>query len=398
MDSVYKITGVVQNYAWGGTSFIPQLLHVTNENNKPFAEYWLGAHPKASSVLEGGIVLQQLINEHPKEILGNRIAGSFGSLPYLFKILDVRQMLSIQVHPSKEAAIEEYRKENEKGIALTAPDRNYKDENHKPELMVALSDFWLLHGFKEEGALRQILKKVPQLSFLESIFDKGGYQGLYEEVMTMPQEKVDAVLSPLLEEIIPIYHNGHLKKDDEHFWAARAAVTFCKNENKDRGIFSIYLFNLLHLKAGEGIYQAAGLPHAYLEGQNVEVMANSDNVLRAGLTDKHIDVPELMKHVKFRATHPAIIAASDEREQHFDAPVQEFSLTRFTIDSPVYLTVESALILFVYEGEANLLFGGKSIALNRGEAALIIAGRGGSVQPVSSSITFFSVCAPTDKN
>ena len=348
MKRVYKLKGVVQHYNWGGTSFIPQLLAIANTDEKPFAEYWLGAHPAAPSMIEEeNISLDQFIDRNAAEALGEEVAQKFPSLSYLFKILDVAQMLSIQVHPSKASAEEEFEKENEKGIPLNAPHRNYKDKNHKPELMVALSDFWLLHGFKNEEALKTVLEKVPELGFLTSTFCEGNYKALYEEVMTMKQEKVNEVLSPLLQRIVPAYENNELKKSSEDFWAARAAVTFCKGNHYDRGIFSIYFFNVLHLKEGEAIYQAAGLPHAYLEGQNVEVMANSDNVLRAGLTEKHVDVPELMKHVKFEATYPNIILASSEVEQNFDAPVEEFQLKRYLVKEPIALAPQTATIVFI---------------------------------------------------
>ena len=394
MDSIYKLKGVVQHYSWGGTEFIPRLLDIANPDGKPFAEYWLGAHANAPAVVEeSNTSLHQLINKHRVEILGKSVAGKFDSLPYLFKILDVKQMLSIQVHPSRESAIEEYKKENEKEIPLTAANRNYKDQNHKPELMVALSDFWLLHGFKKEDKLRNVLEKVAELNFLLPVFEAKGYKGLYEEVMTMSQQRVDETLKPLMQKIIPGYNSGALKKDDEHFWAARAALTFCKNNSYDRGIFSVYLFNLLHLKNGEAIYQPAGLPHAYLEGQNVEVMANSDNVLRAGLTDKYVDVRELMKHVKFEATVPKIIRASNEAEQSFDAPVEEFLLSKYTISKELSFTPKNTAIVFVYDGEGKFTSDEKSIYLKRGGAALVLGGKKLSVKS-SALLTIYSVTTP----
>ena len=178
---------------------------------------------------------------------------------------------------------------------------------------------------------------------------------------------------------------------------ARAALTYCKNECYDRGIFSIYLFNLLHLKEGEAIYQPAGLPHAYLEGQNVEVMANSDNVLRAGLTDKHVDVPELMKHVKFEATYPKIIRASSEAEQSFDAPVKEFCLKRYSIHQTVELLLTSATIFFVYDGQGQLTSEGKTVDIKEGEAVIGFAGKKIIIEP-AHHITIFSVTTPEDKN
>src|SRR5258708_39183963 len=132
--------------------------------------------------------------------------------------------------------------------------------------------------------------------------------------MEMPQAEVNTVLQPLLDRIVPIYKAQELKKSEEHFWAARAALTYNEPGKIDRGIFSIYFFNLLNLHPGEAIFQDAGLPHAYLEGQNVEIMANSDNGLREGLTPKHVHVPELLKHIKFEATHPRLIFENNVHE------------------------------------------------------------------------------------
>jgi mannose-6-phosphate isomerase len=156
---LYPLKGIVQHYAWGGYDFLPQLLLEENKEQKPYAEYWLGAHPNHPSTIMNGepVFLSDFINHHADETLGREVNAKFSSLPYLLKVLDVRQMLSIQVHPSKESAVEGYEEENKKGIPVNAPNRNYKDKNHKPELMVALGDFWLLHGFKREEELSKIL-------------------------------------------------------------------------------------------------------------------------------------------------------------------------------------------------------------------------------------------------
>lgn len=399
LHSLYKLRGVVQPYSWGGSQFIPDLIGVTNNDNKPAAEYWLGAHPNAPSQLINGneTSFYEAIQASAGDILGSRVKQKFGTLPYLFKILDVRQMLSIQVHPSIESAIKGFADENEKGISVTAAHRNYKDQNHKPELMAALSDFWLLHGFKSKEALLHTFSAVPALSFLREVFEQGGYKALYEMVMTAPQEKVDAILAPLMKEIVPQYRAGMLEKSSEHFWAARAVETFCKEGHYDRGIFSVYLFNLLHLKEGEGIYQPAGLPHAYLEGQNVEVMANSDNVLRAGLTDKHIDVPELMKHVRFEATVPAVIPAGRGKEQVYTTPADEFELTKYSLSEAFTSATESATIFFVFNGTVGIKTDEKDIELNRGEAAVVVADRSFSIRPGGGEATVFAVTTPVGK-
>jgi|SRR6185312_12325698 len=371
-QKVFRLQGKVQHYAWGGACFLPQLLRIDNPGHRPFAEYWLGAHDNAPAELEGA-TLNEYIRRHPEATLGPHTAARFGRLPYLLKILDVKDMLSIQVHPSKRNAELEFAEENRKGIALNAPDRNYKDDNHKPELMLALGDFWLLHGFKPKEDLLKVLHTVPELRFLVPVFNRQGYQGVYQAIMELPQEEVNAILAPLLDRIIPLYKEGTLKKNEEHFWAARAALTYAEPGKTDRGIFSIYLFNLLNLRSGEAIFQDAGLPHAYLEGQNVEIMANSDNVLRGGLTPKHVDVPELMKHVHFEATNPRIIAGDDDPGHIavYPTPAPDFELSKLNLLKGESLTIRahSAEIFIVLEGSLGVIEPGVSpFGRKRGDA------------------------------
>jgi len=254
LHSLYPLKGVVQHYSWGGFDFIPDLLKTNNEDKKPFAEYWLGTHPNCPS----GIVTPTGEEKLDQFIQKNDLP----SLPFLLKVLDVRQMLSIQVHPDKISAQKGFEEENEKGVPHNAPHRNYKDTNHKPELMVALSDFWLLHGFKNESELRKTLESIQEFHFLIDIFQQGHYKALYEHVMKMGRESINAVLQPLIDRILPLYRSDQLQKNDPGFWAARAVETFCKEGQLDRGIFSIYFFNLLFLKKGEGVYQPSELPHA----------------------------------------------------------------------------------------------------------------------------------------
>jgi mannose-6-phosphate isomerase len=345
---VFKLVGKVQHYAWGGSSFIPRLLHIDNNDQKPFAEYWMGAHVNASSEIYNGDEqpekLDAYISAFPEETLGTYVKERFGRLPYLFKILDVKDMLSIQVHPTKKNAEKEFAEEHKKGIALSAPQRNYKDDNHKPELMLALGEFWLLHGFKSPENLKRILTRTPELNFLWNIFENGNYYELYRTVMEMDQDIVNETLQPLLDRIAPAYQKNDLRKGDEDFWAARAALLYNEPGKTDRGIFSVYLFNLLNLHSGEAIFQDAGLPHAYLEGQNVEIMANSDNVLRGGLTPKHVDVNELMKHVKFKETVPHIILGKNVTEyiEAFITPAPDFELRGINLPNGEYIKMQAA--------------------------------------------------------
>ena len=172
---IFKIKGCIQHYAWGGNTFIPELLGIANPNLEPCAEYWLGAHPSASAQIldsEDAKTLIELITKDPSETLGEAIFNQFGELPYLLKVLDVKQMLSIQVHPTKQEAALGFDREEAAGIPINAANRNYKDRNHKPEVMVALSDFWLLHGFKERDLLEKTLEEVPEFNILLPLFKR----------------------------------------------------------------------------------------------------------------------------------------------------------------------------------------------------------------------------------
>jgi mannose-6-phosphate isomerase len=394
---IYKLEGRIQHYAWGGYQFLPDLLQVPAVANQPFAEYWMGAHVKAPSVIsldeQYRKPLNEFIGSDPAALLGDTVAAKFGRLPYLLKVLDVRDMLSIQVHPSKKDAVKGYEEENAKDIPLEDPARNYKDDNHKPELMYALSDFWLLHGFKTPEKLQKIISLVPELNFLQSIFEDGGYDGLYRHVMQISQAEVNERLQPLVDRIVPLYDKGMLDKGDENFWAARAATTFRSAVNLDRGIFSVYIFNLVHLKRGECVFQDAGIPHAYLEGQNVEIMANSDNVLRGGLTPKHIDVAELLKHVKCEPVVPAVILgipSGNEGEQVFLTPAADFELRSIILKSGglSQLEVKTTDIFFVYSGAVKVTDGTYKIGRDAGESFVAVRDAKISIAAPVPSIIF----------
>lgn len=349
-EKIIKVKGVFKNYDWGGKTFLPSLMHVSNEEKKPFAEYWLG-----SNLHEGS-----------------------GKLPYLFKVQDVEKMLSIQVHPSKAVAKAKFEEENKKGIPLDAPHRNYKDDNHKPELLSPLSDFYLLHGFKPADKLQKILNEVPELNFLQQEFANASYKKLYTRVMRMPQDEVNNRLQPLLDRIIPAYQAGKLSKDQEDFWAARAALTFNPGANIDRGIFSIYLFNIVKMVPGEALFQDAGLPHAYLEGYTMEIMANSDNVLRGGLTPKHIDVDELLQHVVYEPTVPNVIKGhkTATQEEIFVTPAEDFQLSRIVLKAGegISLPAITTDIYFIYQGRVSGTADEEKLLARSGDALLVTPG------------------------
>lgn len=378
---LFRLDGKVQHYAWGGYTYIPALLGIA-PSEKPSAEYWMGAHPSAPSVIttgNGAVPLNELIQQAPEEMVGPQVWQQFKELPYLFKILDVKDMLSIQVHPTKEEAEKGFARENAAGIPLNAPDRNYKDDNHKPEIMLALSEFWLLHGFLPEEKLLKVLNDIAEFTSLVSIYEKEGYYGLYKSVMEMPQTLVNMILRPLTDRLIAPYRNNQLSKSDPAFWAARAVLNDPESADKiDRGIFSIYFFNIMQVQPGQAVFQDAGIPHAYLEGQNVELMANSDNVLRGGLTPKHIDVPELLKHTRFEAVHPNILQGDDIAgglEKIYPTPAPDFVVSKINLQKgQVYThTTQAAEIMIVISGSATIK-GSDTLALHKGQSVFAAYG------------------------
>jgi mannose-6-phosphate isomerase len=398
-QSIYKLEGRIKHYDWGGFDFLAAFLSQPNTGKKPMAEFWLGAHHLSPSFIvseKGKINLEEFISNDKENILGKIVSKKFKRLPYLLKILDVKNMLSIQVHPSKHEAEIGFAEENKKGISIDSDKRNYKDDNHKPELMVALDEFWLLHGFKPVEKLLATLESIPEFNSLLEIFKSTGYDQLYKTAMEMPQSSVDQILQPLVDRIIPLYKKQQLKKTDEDFWAARAAISFEAKNKIDRGIFSIYFLNLIRLQKGEGIFQDAGILHSYLEGRNVEIMANSDNVLRGGLTNKNIDVKELMRHVKFEETIPEVlhpVRSGNENVFITAAPDFKLSYCHLNIGEEISMHSSSAEMILVVKGKISIQAPGQQMILEQGEAALVISGLDLTIKPEIES-EFFRAGTP----
>jgi mannose-6-phosphate isomerase len=400
MKKLFRLKGQIQNYAWGGTNFIPHLLG-NQETGGKCAEYWLGAHENAPSMVRvqnEPKLLNAFLRTNLHEILGSKIANKFGRLPFLFKVLDVNDMLSIQVHPTKKEAEKGYKRENEEGIPLDAPYRNYKDNNHKPEIMVALGEFWLLHGFLSEEKLKKVLEDNPEFQSLSAVFKEQGYKVLYKTVMEQSQETTNKTLQPLVDRIAPLYKSGKLEKSSPDYWAAKTVVSEPNTKQLDKGIYSIYFFNIVKVNKGEAVFQDAGIPHAYLEGQNMELMANSDNVLRGGLTPKHVDVPELLKHTKFEATIPNIMKGAllnDGLERIYKSPAPDFELSQISLDKTdeYKSTSKTAQILIVIEGEATIEENNTVIEIKKGESVFLVANAQYKIAS-NSNTTVYKATAP----
>lgn len=347
INMIKQIKGFVQHYAWGGYHFLPALLSLDNKERKPFAELWFGDHSGGTSPLiksddSKTENLRQFIDLDPSSLLGEKTyIKDGGRLPFLLKILDVHKMLSIQAHPSKEAAIKGFLDENKRQIPLNAHNRVFKDQNPKPEMMVALSPFWLLHGFLPAGKAAEQLDKIPSLKEFSNVFKTEGIKKGYQKWMELPQTEIDNILAPLRKSLLDA-PDASLNKNSPDFWAKKAFHDFIREDGHlDRGIFSIYVMNIVHLQPGEAIFQDSGLLHAYLEGTNIELMVNSDNVFRGGLTDKYMDIPLLLDHLDFRPTLPNKLkpVIIDQKEKRFIIPSSDFELKEYALEKGVDLCI-----------------------------------------------------------
>jgi mannose-6-phosphate isomerase len=339
----------------------------------------MGAHPLAPSrlVREGAArSLADVVAEAPERELGAETLRAFGPrLPFLLKVLAAAEPLSIQAHPTAEQARAGFDDEEERGIPRDAPHRNYKDASHKPELLCALTPFDALCGFRaidETLALFDLLgvrALDDALAPLRATRDEAGLAETFRRVMTLE----DAQRSPVVDAVVAACEKPAASFARERTWAARLAALY----PGDVGVVSALLLNLVHLEPGDAIYLGAGNLHAYLEGTGVEIMASSDNVLRGGLTKKHVDVPELMRVLAFASgpVAPLRPKALDEVERVYDTPAREFRLSVLDLASratPVARTTNGPEILLVTRGSARL----DGAPLACGQAAFVPAAAG----------------------
>ncbi|STO55528.1 mannose-6-phosphate isomerase [Canicola haemoglobinophilus] len=381
MHSIYQLQGQLQHYVWGGQDFIPELLNIEKQQNQYYAEWWLGAHSSAPSVLNiagKSVPLTDFLAENP-QVLGKTSLANFGQeLPYLLKILDVAKPLSIQLHPTKQQAEIGFEQENQAGISLKDPKRTYKDRNHKPEMMIALSDFWLLHGFKQKAEIIATLKTCPSLTALAQQLESQDLHSFYAQIMQADQNQLSTWLAPIIAQNQAAYKQGQLELDNPDYWVLYTIDAMEIAADKlDAGLICFYLFNIVHLNGGEGIYQDAGIPHAYLRGQNIELMAGSDNVIRGGLTPKHVDINELLKIVDCSEITPRIIPVAPQEQDIFtySTPAKDFAMSnvRYRAQQKQTLTANNAEILLVMQGTVKITANQTALELKQGESAFICA-------------------------
>jgi mannose-6-phosphate isomerase len=330
MIGICLLKNTIQKYAWGSYTAIPELLGNDSPARIPQAELWMGAHPKAPSMAtcQGKQVsLLKLVEKHPKAILGEKVAEKFQCrLPYLFKVLAAAKPLSIQAHPSLDQAKEGFERENRLGIPFGASNRNYKDDNHKPECICALSGFWALNGFRKISAMIPLLQRIcpagleKLLDLLRQRPDSVGLKHFFRVLMTMDHKSQKQIVDDAV-------RNAQSAKAEDR--AYQWMIELNQEYPSDIGVFSPIILNLICLKPGQAMFLPAGTLHAYLKGVGIELMANSDNVLRGGLTPKHVDVKELLNVLNFEERDVDILHTQkiNPCEHRYESFAEEFALS-----------------------------------------------------------------------
>ncbi|MEJ8281493.1 mannose-6-phosphate isomerase, class I [Pseudonocardia spirodelae] len=379
----------IRTYAWGSRTVIAELLGQPVPAPHPQAEMWLGAHPAAPSTVAGEArPLHELIGADPAAALGRGRERWQGRLPFLLKVLAAEEPLSLQAHPSLEQAREGWERENAAGIAVDAPHRNYRDAHHKPELICALTEFDALVGFREPTRTVELLRAldVPELAAYTELLAgqpcPDGLRALFTTWITLPQSVLDGLVRALQDGAVRLLERG-----DARGWTAEARTILDLSERypDDAGVLAALLLNRITLQPGEALYLPAGNLHAYLSGAGIEVMANSDNVLRGGLTPKHVDVPELLRVLDFTAPPPPVRTpapdAAADGWQRYDVPVEEFLLRRAVSTGRDKLDVpgDGARILLCTDGELTVDVGARSCELSRGGAVFLAAADAGAI-------------------
>lgn len=386
MMQIARLKNSIQEYAWGSYTDIPELLGEPSPAETPQAELWMGAHHKAPSEVimgKGKITLPELIKEDPAAILGITTAEKFNSsLPFLFKVLAMAEPLSIQAHPNLAQAIEGFARENEQSIPIDGFKRNYRDANHKPEILCALTTCWALKGFRPIERIVNIMAPLniagiaPLVEALDKNPNERGLRRFFASLLTLDPESKRLAVNEVLAHI---QHNiGDTEGADEpcRHWINKLNQRY----PGDIGVLSPLFLNLVEVKPGEALFLQAGQLHAYLQGMGIELMANSDNVLRGGLTPKHIDVEELLSILDFKGAEAekVKIESSAAGEEFYVTPAAEFRLSRISVEEGrEYLSSRerSIEIIICTQGSASVwdLSTGAGFPVKKGDSFIIPA-------------------------
>src|SRR4051794_4016859 len=332
---MWQLQTSVRHYPWGSRTVIPDLLGEPSPADRPCAELWVGAHPDEPSVLSDGTPLDKAIQRSPEQLLGAAVRERFGDrLPFLLKVLAADRPLSLQAHPTNEQAEAGFAAEEAAGVPRDSTTRTFKDPFHKPELLVALTPFEALCGFRPvEESLHCLAKlQVPELKPTIAALARGGLRAVIPQLLALPSNRMMGLVKA-----VAAAASGYVAAHDPEFINTyRWAATLANTHPGDPGVVISLMCNHLTLAPHEAIYLPAGNLHAYLSGAGIEVMANSDNVIRGGLTAKHVDLAALIEILDYTdgrisVIHPVLGSAG----LRFPVPVADFDLTRCQLDSQV---------------------------------------------------------------
>ena len=379
MTQIARLKNIIQEYAWGSYTAIPELLGESSPAENPQAELWMGAHHKAPSEVIIGkrkITLPELIKEDPMALLGSKTAKKFsGSLPFLFKVLAMAEPLSIQAHPNLVQAKEGFARENKQNIPIDGFKRNYRDANHKPEILCALTTCWALKGFRPIEQIVSIMEPLnitgiaPLVEALDKNPNEQGLSRFFSSLLTLDPESKRLAVNEVL---------AHIQQADQlcRHWIVKLNERY----PGDIGVLSPLFLNLVEVKPGEALFLQAGQLHAYLQGVGIELMANSDNVLRGGLTPKHIDVAELLSILDFKGAEPekVQIESAAAGEEFYLTSAAEFRLSRISVEEELeYLSSRerSIEIIICTQGSASVwdLSTGAGFTVKKGDSFIIPA-------------------------
>jgi mannose-6-phosphate isomerase len=338
---VELLRGAIRTYAWGSRTAIAEFTGRPSPTAHPEAELWFGAHPGDPAWLDtqgGKTSLLEAVRSDPDGQLGPAVRGRFGDvLPFLVKVLAADEPLSLQAHPSAEQAVEGYVREDRLDVPLNSPIRNYRDRNHKPELLVALSQFEALAGFRPAARSVELMRALavsdldPFIALLSGQSDADGLRALFTTWITAPQPDLDVLIPAVLDGAVAYVRSGATEFAAE----AKTLLELGERYPGDAGVLAALLLNRISLAPGEAIFLTAGNLHSYIHGVGMEVMANSDNVLRGGLTPKHVDVPELLRVLDFTPAEESALRAPTHRdgiELVYDTPAVEFAACVLMLD------------------------------------------------------------------
>jgi mannose-6-phosphate isomerase len=362
----------IRDYAWGSVTAIPEMLG-TEPTGEPQAELWMGAHEGAPSILApSGKSLYDAVAEEPDRILGAETVKRFdGRFPFLAKILAAGQPLSIQAHPSPEQAREGFAREDAEGVPRDAAERNYRDPWPKPEMLIALGTFDALVGFRPVERTLALLEALdaPPLDRITNGLRDGGLREVFTEIMETGRDDIRPVVAALGEAC-------RSYAGDAFALEAASLDRLSQDFPDDPGVLAALLLNRVRLERFEAVYLPAGNVHAYLHGTGFEVMANSDNVLRGGLTSKHIDVSELVSVVDFEPLAEPVVRAETVADPAGEAGVSAyevgcgyFDVRRVDLDGRHSIAATGPRIVVCVEGTVELDTGGEPVVLGPGRSA-----------------------------